>query len=297
MSDLAAITGATGMVGKRIVSALAALGFRVRILTRNRIWQNPQIEIVYGDLSEESAVKSLLEGATTLFHCAAELNDEAKMWSTNVEGTRSLLEVAEKSDLKYICHLSSVGVIGQVSKPIVDEATECQPMNAYEKSKLEAETLMSQYRGGAKVIVLRPTNVVDRDKNCLHPLSKVKLFIKGGENAHLIHADDVAAAAIYFLGHPSKNRYDCYILSCDEEKMNTLAGSLALCRAIKNKQNLDNVKPLPHLSWLVPYLMRRATKGQCNRGDIQYSSKKILTTGFKFPRGFIGALEDLCEDT
>ncbi|MCP5182213.1 MAG: NAD-dependent epimerase/dehydratase family protein [Pseudomonadales bacterium] len=297
MSDLAAVTGATGMVGKRIVSALIARGLRVRILTRAADHRDSRTEIVHGDLSDAVSVGRLLEGATMLFHCAAELHDETRMWQTNVEGTESLLEVAEKTDLKYICHLSSVGVIGLVSNPLVDETTECRPMNAYEKSKRESEMRVERYQGNARVVVLRPTNVVDRNRNFLHQLGKAKVFIKGGENAHLIHADDVAAAAIYFLDHPSFDRRACFILSCDEEKMNTVAGIVALCGAIKNKQALDSVKPLPHLPWVIPYLMRRATKGPCNRGDVRYSSRKILSAGFSFPRGLIGALEDLCEDT
>lgn len=296
MNKIAAVTGSTGMVGKRIVTLLLEKGFRVRVLTRNKTVSNSHLEIVYGDIKDKISVEKLLEGVDCLFHCAAELNDESKMWDTNVEGTRLLLEAATKLPLSYICHMSSVGVIGKISGFVANEQTPCSPLNTYEKTKLEAEQLAMSLNTKAKIIVLRPTNVVDKNKNGLKGLSLLKVFLKGGENAHIVHASDVAAAAVYFIDHSSQKSPDCFIVSCDNEKLNTIAGSFAVCQAIKSNTSLENVTPLPHLSWRLTYFARRILKGPCNRSDIIYSSQKLISTGFQFPLGFTGAIKDICEN-
>ncbi len=295
MTALACVTGATGIVGRKVVSLLLEQGIRVRILTRNLRYIDSSVEVVYGDLNDSSAVENLLNNADCLFHCAAELNDEARMWKTNAIGTQRLLQIAANHRLSYICHLSSVGVIGKLSAAEANETSPCAPMNAYEKSKLKAEKVAMQFQGNGRVIILRPTNVVSKEVNSLSGLSKLAVFIKGGENAHIVHADDVAAAALYFLNHPSKSNPDCFIVSCDQEKMNTVAGCLSICEAIRQGASVENVSPRIHLPWLIPYFLRRLFRGPCNRGDLRYSPEKLLSTGFKFSRGFIGALEDICE--
>lgn len=297
MKELAVVTGATGMVGKRIVTLLLQQGFPVRVLTRNKAFVDSRVEIIYGDLEDVSTIERLLLGAKNLFHCAAELNDENKMWGSNVTGTQVLIDKAAKFGLDYICHLSSVGVIGKFRGELADESTECSPMNLYEKSKLQAETLMKNFRGSGRVIILRPTNVIDSVKNNISSLNRVTIFLKGGENAHIVHAEDVASAALFFLNTPSLNSPDCFIVSCDQNKLNTFAGCKALCDAIKIKSPREGVRPIFHMPWQFPYILRRVTKGPCNRGNVRYSSNKLLSTGFIFPLGFIGALEDICENS
>lgn len=297
MSELAVVTGATGMVGKIIVLMLLERGYRVRILTRNTSFQDSRLEIIYGDLGDTAVIEKLLHGAEYLFHCAAELNDETKMWQTNVIGTQNLIQSTVAHQIKYICCLSSVGVIGKFSGTVADEKASCVPLNMYEKSKLAAEEFVQRFNSPARIVILRPTNVVDRNKNSIIGLSKFKTILKGGENANIVHAEDVAAAALYFIEHQAQNNPDCFIVSCDQEKMNTVAGCLALIDAIKSNSSLENVKPLFHLPWIVPYIVRRLLKGPCNRSDVCYSSNKLLSAGFTYQRGFIGALRDLCANS
>lgn len=297
MKEIAAVTGATGMIGKEIVNLLLEKGFHVRILTRNISHTDSQVEIVHGELEDDLAIDKLLEGASSLFHCAAELNNENKMWSSNVFGTQTLLKYASKFNLKYICHLSSVGVIGKFNGTMADEKTKCSPINLYEKSKLESENLLANYKGNAKIVILRPTNVIDKVKNNINSLNRIKILLKGGENAHIVHAQDVATTALYFMDKHITENPDCYIVSYDYEKKNTFAGCHAIVKAIKMKLPHEKAEHLFHLPWQVPYTLRRISKGPCNRGDVCYSSNKLLATGFTFPMGFIGALQDIAKNS
>lgn len=287
MKELAVVTGATGVVGRAIVEELLRKGFSVRVLTRNLKFADSRVEVFFGELLDPVSVAALLNGAQLLFHCAAELRDEKTMWAVNSEATALLITQAEKvRELRYICHLSSVGVIGKFEGRVANESTECNPVNTYEKSKLAAENSVRQYKGHAQVIILRPTNVISKEKNGLSSLGFLKVFIKGGEHAHFVHACDVAAAACFFVENPSKRSPDCYIVSCDHEPMNTIAGSLAICNG--------KVRPPLHAPWQLAYFLRRLVKGPINRSDVIYASDKLLSAGFVYPLGLFGAIREIC---
>lgn len=288
MVEIAVVTGATGMVGRRIVSSLLKQGVKVRILTRNKALIDPRLEIYYGDLQDPKTLEKLLVGASSLFHCAAELKKENEMWAVNVEGTQKLINVAERSNLKYICHMSSVGVIGKFKGIIADENTICSPINTYEITKLEAEKCVNNFNGNARVVILRPTNVIDNHNYKITSLNSRMLFLKGGENAHIVHAEDVAAAAIYFKNQSSMTSNNCFVVSYDDQKINKIAE----IHAIRTGKKIQI-----HLPWYIPYILRRISQGKCNRGDVIYSSNKLLSTGFTFPLGIMLAIKDISENT
>lgn len=296
---IACVTGGRGLVGRWIVQHLLAEGYAVRALSRRRESFAAQIDMFYGSLSNTAVLDEFLSGAHLLFHCAAELNSEDLMWDVNVEGTRNLVRAAEKAGIGYFCHLSSVGVIGRTDQAWVDESCECNPQNLYEQSKWEAEKIVAQGINGCHVVILRPTNVFDEEnlgilRLLIHGGSKVRLkvLLQGNECTHLIHAQDVAAAALHFVAHPFE-KPECFFVSCDDEPLNCFAGVWAICEAIRNdgKESGEFHVPWSAPVW-VPHLIRTILRGKGNRGDVRYSAKKLLsTTGFKFPLGFRESLQ------
>lgn len=297
LDNIACVTGATGMVGLQIVKQLLIRGYRVRILTRQASYDNSNVEIYVGSLEDEEILKMFLKDAHLLFHCAAELHDEAKMWEVNVNGTERLLNLVAVSDIKYFCYLSSVGVTGRTQLKLVNETTACNPQNVYERSKWAAEQLVARPIIGCKIVILRPTNVIDEQ----HPgalllpinnswIDRLKVFIKGGECSHIIHAEDVAAASLYLISYPC-NSPQCFIVSNDNEPYNTFAGLWALYRSLVTGRK--EVQLIPHLPILIPYLLRLIWRGIGNRGDVIYSSEKLLSTGFVFHIGLVGAVQQM----
>ena len=63
-----AVTGATGFVGRHAVAALAAQGWRVRVLARSEpahpLWQGLDPEVVLGALDDRPALERLVRGRT-----------------------------------------------------------------------------------------------------------------------------------------------------------------------------------------------------------------------------------------
>jgi len=294
--QIVCVTGASGIVGSRIVHCLLRQGYTVRALTRKKGFVFSGVGMFYGDISDESVLKSFLNGASLLFHCAAELNDASKMWRLNVLATKRILELAELAGIKYFCYLSSVGVTGSTNLKLVDELSPCNPQNMYERSKWAAEQLVARGIQGCKVVILRPTNVVDEEKPGIMSLALrgswidfCKVFLTGGECAHIVHVEDVAEAAVYFISRPVGTP-QCYIVSYDHELLNTFSGLWALYDAYRAKRSFDVVRPVAHLPLCVPYVLRRIIRGTGNKGDVRYSSKKLMETGFVFKLGLLGAV-------
>lgn len=293
---LACVTGAFGLVGSRVCERLLSRGYRVRALSRRPRAAQEGIEWRQGDILNDADVRAFLRGARIVFHCAAELKDRARMADVNVRGTERILKAAEASGVEYLCHLSSVGVIGRIDADTADESTPCAPQDDYERSKWAAEQSVMRGVGGCRVVVLRPTNVVDVERPGLIgvPLRRSlvdlgRVLIQGGECAHLVPAEDVASAALHLLFHPAATPQR-YIVSLDDDPLNTLAGVWAMCDAAREGNSFEDIKPVPHMPSWVPVLLRELARGRSNRGDLRYSSAKLRGTGFEFKTGLRGLL-------
>lgn len=294
---IACVTGASGMIGSSIARKLLSKGFRVRILTRNHSFDLPGTELFIGDLNDQSVLFPFLTGAKLVFHCAAELKVESRMWEVNVLGTERLVKLAEGLGVEYFCFMSSAGVTGLTDETVVNENTPCHPQDTYESSKYNAEKMVEQGINNCTVVVLRPTNVID-DSNpgvLMMPIrngwrDRCLVLLKGGELAHIIHAEDVADAALYFT-ETRLERPECYIVSCDQDSRNSYSGLWMLFNEYRLQGKADFYQrfcaPI-----IVPQILRSFRGGKIsNKGNIRYSSEKLLSTGFRYVLGIEGAIE------
>jgi len=292
---IAAVTGGSGMVGRKITQKLLREGYEVRILTRNKSFQADHVQIFVGNIEDEKTLRSFLENVSYLFHCAAELHDESKMWDVNVLATEKILNLLPASSVKYFCYLSSAGVIGLTDKNLVDETSECNPQNSYEESKWAAEKLVARGIENCSTVILRPIDVIDEQRPGALALpirsswrDRLVVFLKGGECAHIVHADDVADAAICFMDN-SFTKPAVFFVSCDNEKLNTFGGLWCLYKAIQEGKSVAAIKPGFFSPIIIPYILRRLWRGPCNYGNVRYSSEKLLSMGFRYRLGVEGA--------
>ena len=205
--SIAAVTGGFGMVGCQIVEELVNAGWQVKILSRfERASVSPNISVIQSDINDSVGLEKFLHGVDAIFHCAAELNDNNKMYSTNVEGTQALLNVAAQTRASFFCLISSAGVVSESFATLITEEKICNPKNTYEQTKYEAELLVKNANLNMSVCILRPTNVVSLLKPgvLILPIlngwkEKLKVRIKGQELAHIVHVKDVANVAMFFL--------------------------------------------------------------------------------------------------
>ena len=168
----ALVLGASGNVGAAVARALAAGGADVRVLLRKssstKGIDGIDVDRHYGDPFDTETVAAAMAGRDVVYYCIvdtrAELKDPAPLFATNVEGLRTVLEVAATADLTRFVFLSTIGTIavgpdGQT----VDEDT---PFNwadragAYIESRRTAEDLVLSYvaKRGLPAVVANVSN-------------------------------------------------------------------------------------------------------------------------------------------
>ncbi len=170
--------------------------------------------IVEGDLRDEAALKSLVEGAQAVLHVAAVYrtagHPDSYYREVNVRGTAQLLEAAAGASLRRFVHTSTVGVHGHVENPPADEDAPIAPGDIYQATKAEAEALALRFHRerGLPVTVVRPGAIYGPGETRL-----LKLFraIARGRYAvvgtgktfyHAVYIDDLVDGFLLALDRP-----------------------------------------------------------------------------------------------
>lgn len=283
---IACVTGASGMVGRRIVERLIQENYHVRVLSRKSSFPLPGVEHFKGSLADEGILKEFVTGARLLFHCAAEKTDESIMRDVNVDGTERLIDIVNGASVEYFCFISSAGVIGRTKDSLIDEETPCNPQTIYESTKWDAEKAVMKGQMNCRTVVLRPTNVIDEQlpgpvqSSLANPaISRAIGIFRGAESAHILHAKDVADAALYFADKCSDHP-EIYFVSRDDDPANTFGGIQALIdREQKAKGNGKTSKNYFLPIWFVKLIRRLFLRADIP-SDSCFTADKLFSTGF-----------------
>lgn len=161
------VTGATGFLGHNLVPRLLEAGYRVRALTRLHsdaaFLEQSGVETVrVEDITDAAGVRRACAGCSAIVHAAGHFRMWGRLhtfWRTNVEGTATVLDAAQRAGVSRFLHISTVVVVGRtIPGRAVDEAHPCTPQDFYQRTKLEGEQLALAYHRyrDLPVIVLRP---------------------------------------------------------------------------------------------------------------------------------------------
>lgn len=160
------ITGAAGMIGRKLVHALMASGkvrgqpIRHLILTDIVTPEAPdfdvEVETVATDLSQPGAAERLIaERPDLIFHLAAIVSGEAeadfeKGYRVNLDGTRALFEAVrlagrERPYMPRLVFTSSIVVFGNPLPPVISDSHCLTPLTSYGTQKAICELLLADY--------------------------------------------------------------------------------------------------------------------------------------------------------
>jgi 2-alkyl-3-oxoalkanoate reductase len=183
---LAAVTGATGFVGRRLVVSLANAGWRVRLLMRRDPvvpeWNGIEPQIIAGDLRDAAALEALVDGADHVVHVAGLIKAarRAEFFEVNVAGSVALAEaMARRAPAAHLLHVSTIA------------AREPQ-LSDYADSKRGGEDAVRRILGD-RVTVIRPPAVYGPGD----PESLVFFKLAGGSRVPLAGPPDARAALIH----------------------------------------------------------------------------------------------------
>lgn len=151
------VMGASGFLGSHVTRKLVERGDRVRVLLRTtsstRALDDLDVDRRYGDIFDAAAVRTAMQGCAVVFYCVVDarawLRDPAPLFTTNVEGLRTVLDIAVASELHKFVFTSTIGTVavGENGRP----ADERDPFNwpgiggPYIESRREAEDLVFRY--------------------------------------------------------------------------------------------------------------------------------------------------------
>ena len=305
LSQTIAITGGSGFIGTLLVRHHINLGDQVRILSRHRADALPDLHgsmPFQGDFSQHIP-RNFLDGADLVYHLAAELGDESRMHAVNVVGTSNLLGAAISAGVRRWVQLSSIGVYGPPTCPVVTEATVPMPLNEYERTKLASDLLVEETckNTSMEYSILRPSNVIGTKMKNGSFAALVNAVRRGrfcyfgprGSIATYVHVDDVARALIACQDAPSGSVFN---LSSDC-MWDDLVGEIARLVGVRAPRlrlpllplkaalrALDGRIKLPITSSRLASLTNRST----------YSSTRIIQDlGFTFSRPMPDGIEDV----
>lgn len=211
------ITGATGMVGKKLIFRLQKAGHQVSILSRTPK-KIKDVRVFLWDVSKGSIDKDCLNGIDTIVHLAGE-NIAGKLWSekqkkeiinSRVQSTALLYRAIQesKSPVKNFISASAVGYYGDCGDEILTEETPSGFGFMAECCRLWEHSVDAGKVLGLRVVKLRIGIILAKDQGALAALAKPIRFFAGAPLGSgkqwmpWIHVHDIVSLFVSAIENP-----------------------------------------------------------------------------------------------
>ncbi len=234
------VTGAGGTVGSFVVDLLLSKGYNViavdrpgavECLRKRREAGQEGLLVMEIDLRNEKTISNCfydsdarqIPNADAVVHLAADLDirkDYKALKKINVDAAINLFKELAKRRGKMFIHFSSGSIYADDGPYELDEKSPTKAKSGYELSKIRSEEclqLLASYQNAPKLIILRPALIygpygrfLASGVMVMAPLLSF-LFgenlapkLCGGPKTNLVHAEDVARAAVFLLENEKK---------------------------------------------------------------------------------------------
>jgi nucleoside-diphosphate-sugar epimerase len=184
------ITGGAGFLGINLIRSLLAKGIADIVSFDFAKFDYPErgsITVRKGDIRDRAAVRKAVSGVNLVVHAAAALPLYSKkdIYSTDVDGTRNLLEEAFHAHVERFVHISTTAVYGVPRHHPIYEDDVQSGVGDYGRAKIMAEELALRFREkGLCVPVLRPKSFIGPER--LGVFALLYDWAKDGKNFPMI---------------------------------------------------------------------------------------------------------------
>ena len=219
------VTGATGFIGREIVSELSKINIEVIQVSspkaESKNSNKTDLSNFYtADISNYDNFRELekLDNIDAVIHSAGLAHqfgkiEKAKFDAVNVEGTKNVARLAVRLRARQFLLISSTAIYGikksnSSSELIIDETADCQPQTLYAESKLEAERVAIEIceanNIGLTILRLAPVLGEENVGNAARLVQAIDkgrfIWIGNGKNLKtLIDKRDVARVCVNIL--------------------------------------------------------------------------------------------------
>lgn len=201
------ITGGAGFLGINLIRYLLERGHRVISLDVADFDypERGQITEIKADIRDRAAVDRAMQGVNIVVHTAAALPLYTKedIFSTDIDGTRNMVDSAFQHGAERFIHISSTAVYGIPDHHPLVEDDKLDGVGPYGQAKILAEEVCLEYRKkGLCVPIIRPKSFIGPERLGVFALfydwakdGKGFPMIGSGNNRYqLLDVEDLCAA-------------------------------------------------------------------------------------------------------
>ncbi len=163
------ITGGAGFLGINLTRYLLERGQRVVSLDLADFDypERSQITEIKGDIRDRARVDQAMQGVHIVVHTAAALPLYSKedIFSTDIDGTRTVIASAYQHSVERFIHISSTAVYGIPDHHPLREEDKLDGVGPYGQAKILAEEVCLEYRKrGMCVPIIRPKSFIGPER-------------------------------------------------------------------------------------------------------------------------------------
>ena len=154
-----AITGGAGVLGRNLIRRLIGDGHDVVSLDLVSVPEQKGCRQLVGDIRDERAVRTCIDGADVVVHAAAALPsyEPEQIRSISVGGTDVVMSACHAAGVPRVVHVSSSAVYGLPDIVPTPEDHPRERVDPYNCAKIDAELICERYRErGLCIPILRP---------------------------------------------------------------------------------------------------------------------------------------------
>ena len=164
------VTGGSGFLGINLIRHLLERGHEIRSLDVapfDYADVTDRVEAIVGDIRDATAAAEACQGVDVVVHTAAALPLYAPedIRTTDIDGTRRMLEAAEAAGVERFVMISSTAVYGIPDHHPLYEDDPMVGVGPYGEAKIAAEKVCLEYRAkGMCVPIIRPKSFIGPER-------------------------------------------------------------------------------------------------------------------------------------
>jgi len=227
------ITGGVGFLGVHLARAFLKRGWDVTLFDIASLDAKDLIgktHVIRGDIRNKKSIEKAMIGMSYVVHAAAALpivRAKKKIFSTNVDGTKNVLEAAHRASIRRLVFISSTAVYGVPKHLPETEISPLDPIGYYGKSKVLGEKLCEDYMlNNLSINIIRPKTFLGPER-----LGVFGLWFEAISTGH----------RVFILGN-GKNKYQLLAVSDVVD-----AVSKALTSSVENQ--IFNIGAKEYQTW------------------------------------------------